>query len=430
MSGYSKIVIMGLGYVGLPLAAAFARRYPGAVVGFDSDANKVVSLRKGIDGTKTFSPEEMRDCPPLFTSDEGDIVGADFYIVAVPTPIDGSNIPDLRAVQVASQTAGKALRRGSVVCYESTVYPGVTEEVCKPLLERASGMRCGEDFYLGYSPERINPGDKAHTLENIPKVVGAGSEEVCEKLAGLYASVVGAGVHKVSSIRAAEACKIVENVQRDLNIALINEMSKMFEMLSIDTTEVLRAAETKWNFLPFKPGLVGGHCIGTDSYYLTHKAAMLGYTPEVVLSARRINDSMDKFVAEKTIKLMCQAGIKVKGSKIGVLGIAFKENVPDIRNSKIPQMVKCLLEYGAEVQVHDGHCDSEEVSRMYGISLVEENEMTDCDALILAVAHREYLDSGLEACLRKLRKETAILVDVKSVFWRQPLPPNVVYWSL
>jgi len=427
---YAKIVIIGLGYVGLPLALAFAKQYPGNVIGFDVDKNKVISLQKNVDSTQTFLPGEIKECTMFFTAEESDIAGADFYIITVPTPVDDLNNPDLYALRNASQIVGRALKQGSFVCYESTVYPGVTEEICKPILERISNMRCGEDFYLGYSPERINPGDKIHTLEKIPKVVGAETDTICEKLALLYASIIEVGVHKVSSIKAAEACKIVENVQRDLNIAIINEMAKIFEASDLNTMEVLKAAETKWNFIPFKPGLVGGHCIGTDSYYLAHKAVTMGYRPELILAARRVNDGMGKFIAEKTIKLMCQSGMKVKGSKIGVLGITFKENVSDIRNSKIPSLVKHLQDYGAEVWVHDGYCNSENVFKTYNIALVEEGRLVDCDTLILAVAHKEYIDGGLDACLRKLRENSGILIDVKSVFWGQAIPGNVVYWSL
>ncbi|MEW5774801.1 MAG: nucleotide sugar dehydrogenase [Thermodesulfobacteriota bacterium] len=410
----TPLAVVGLGYVGLPLAVALARRFD--VIGFDISHSRVRELSQGRDRTGEVEPDALAACDATFTADPAQLKKAGVIIVAVPTPIDENRAPDLRPVIGASRTVGENLAPGAVVCYESTVYPGLTEEVCVPLLEERSGLSCGRDFFVGYSPERINPGDKVHTLETIVKVVAGQDEATLDLLDALYSEVVAAGTHRASSIKVAEAAKVIENTQRDLNIALMNELSLLFGRMGVDTLEVLQAAGTKWNFLPFRPGLVGGHCIGVDPYYLTFKAQSVGYHPEVILAGRRINDSMGKHVAETTVKRMIGCGCLVKGARVGVLGLTFKENVPDLRNSKVADVVRELAEYGAEVLVHDPLADPEEAREEYGLNLSGLDEFTGLSALILAVSHAAY--AGLKAKDLKAmyaNPKGAPLMDIKGV---------------
>ncbi|TWG87982.1 UDP-N-acetyl-D-galactosamine dehydrogenase [Luteimonas sp. J16] len=406
-----RIAIIGLGYVGLPLAAAFGRRYP--TVGFDIDAARIEQLRRHHDHTLEMDEEELRASVHLqCTADPADLAGCNVFIVTVPTPIDEYKRPDLRPLESASRTVGRAIARGGVAIFESTVYPGATEEVCVPIIERESGLRFNEDFYAGYSPERINPGDKQHRLETILKVTSGSTPEAADFIDALYASVVTAGTHKASSIRVAEAAKVIENTQRDVNIALINELALIFARLGIDTHEVLEAAGTKWNFLPFRPGLVGGHCIGVDPYYLTHKAQQIGYHPEVILAGRRINDSMGGHVAQRVVKLMQQRGLRTTGARVLVLGLAFKENCPDLRNTRVVDIVDELRSYNVEVDVHDPWVSPEQARHEYGISPVAEPAPGSYDAVVLAVAHREFVALGGDG-VRRLCKPDAVVFDVK-----------------
>lgn len=408
----SVVGVVGLGYVGLPLAVAFGRQF--RTVGFDLSQAKVKAYREGYDPTGEVSREELAAAHRLeCTNDPARLAEADFIVVAVPTPVDEAHQPDFSPLVGASTVVGQALKTGAVVIYESTVYPGATEEICIPVLERHSGKRWGQDFFVGYSPERINPGDKEHTLTRIVKVVSGDSPATLEAVAALYGAVVTAGVHKASSIKVAEAAKVIENTQRDLNIALMNELSLIFDRLGIDTTEVLEAAGTKWNFLKFRPGLVGGHCIGVDPYYLTHKADMLGYNPQVILAGRRINDGMGKFIAEKTVKLMIQAGHNVKGSTVNVLGLTFKENCPDLRNSRVPDIIRELESYGIRVQVHDPLADGAEAQREYGLALTPWDQLKPAAAVVLAVAHRPYQERPISELLGKLAPQ-GVFTDVKA----------------
>lgn len=424
-----KIAVVGLGYVGLPIAVAFGKKAP--VIGFDINKKKVDELRSGIDRTGEVSTKDLQSATITFTSEPADLKAADFIIVAVPTPINEALQPDMTALQKASELIGRNLSAGSIVVYESTVYPGATEEVCLPILESASNMKAGRDFKIGYSPERINPGDKEHTLEKIVKVVSAQDAASLDIVADTYASVIKAGIHRASSIKVAEAAKVIENTQRDLNIALMNELALIFHRLGIDTKSVLDAAGTKWNFLKFSPGLVGGHCIGVDPYYLTTKAESVGYHPQVILAGRRINNGMGKFVAEQTMKLLSQLSRPVKDLKVGVLGLTFKENVPDLRNSKVPDIIRELREYGVEVVVHDPMAESEEAVHEYGIHLVGWEQIKDVDGLILAVAHRTFLDRPLSSLLQPLRSpKGGVLIDVKSALDPQTVPPTLKYWRL
>ena len=424
-----SIAVVGLGYVGLPIAVAFGKIRP--VVGFDINRKKVEELQKGIDRTGEVSEKDLAAAQVRYTSDPADLKSTDFIIVAVPTPINEALQPDFTALQKASELIGRNLSPGAIVVYESTVYPGATEEVCLPILERTSGMKAGIDFKIGYSPERINPGDKEHTLEKIIKVVSAQDQESLGIVADTYALVVKAGIHRASSIKVAEAAKVIENTQRDLNIALMNELSLIFHRLGIDTKSVLEAAGTKWNFLKFSPGLVGGHCIGVDPYYLTSKAESVGYHPEVILAGRRINNGMGKFVAEQTMKLLSQLSRPANEMKVGVLGLTFKENVPDLRNSKVPDIIRELHEYGVTVLVHDPIAESEEAMAEYGIHLVGWNEMKDLDGLIVAVAHKKFSDSGLMDLLTPLRtQKQGVLIDVKSIFDPAQIPASLKYWRL
>jgi UDP-N-acetyl-D-galactosamine dehydrogenase len=409
----ATVAVVGLGYVGLPVAVAFGRERP--TIGYDLSKRRVENLRHHVDATGEVATAQLLEARELaVTSYPAELAKADFIIVAVPTPINSARQPDLSPLESASETVGRYLKPGAIVVYESTVYPGATEEVCVPILERASGMRWRQDFHVGYSPERINPGDRKHCFENILKVVSGDDAETLEKVAAIYGSVVKAGVYKASSIRVAEAAKVIENTQRDLNIAFVNELAIIFEKMGLDTSEVLKAASTKWNFLPFRPGLVGGHCIGVDPYYLTHKAELLGYHPEVILAGRRINDGMGSHIARKTVQQMIHAGRNIKGAKVNVLGLTFKEDVPDIRNSKVIDIVRELHEFGVETFVHDPAASAEDALHEYGVRLVEWDALPAADALILAVAHRRYLELPNAALMEKVVRAGCI-VDVKAV---------------
>lgn len=424
-----SIAVVGLGYVGLPIAVAFGKQ--GAVVGFDINKGKIDELRRGVDRTGEVSTADLKSSQVHYTWEPAELKAADFIIVAVPTPINEALQPDFTALQKSSELIGANMSPGTIVVYESTVYPGATEEVCLPILEKMSGMKAGVDFKIGYSPERINPGDKEHTLEKIIKVVSAQDAESLEIVAKTYGTVVKAGIHRASSIKVAEAAKVIENTQRDLNIALMNELSLIFHRLGIDTKSVLEAAGTKWNFLRFSPGLVGGHCIGVDPYYLTAKAESVGYHPQVILAGRRINNGMGKFVAEQTMKLLSQLSRPVNELKVAVLGLTFKENVPDLRNSKVPDIINELREYGVQVVVHDPIAESEEAMHEYGIKLVDLKQIQDLDGVILAVAHKRFLEMGLAELLKPLRDPASgVLVDVKSIFDPAEVPASIKYWRL
>jgi UDP-N-acetyl-D-glucosamine/UDP-N-acetyl-D-galactosamine dehydrogenase len=408
------LAIIGLGYVGLPLAVEFGRKRP--VIGFDINPARVAELNAGQDHTLECSPSELKSARHLrYSSNPSDLQGAQVFIVTVPTPVDRANRPEMTPLIKASQTVGAALKRGDVVIYESTVYPGATEEVCVPVLEATSGLKFNVDFYCGYSPERINPGDKEHRLPTIRKVTSGSTPEVADAVNALYAEIVTAGTHKASSIKVAEAAKVIENTQRDVNIALMNELSLIFHRLGIDTLEVLQAAGTKWNFLPFRPGLVGGHCIGVDPYYLTHKAQELGYHPEVILAGRRINDNMSRYVADETVKLMLRKGLPVLGGKVLVLGLTFKENCPDLRNTKVVDMVQTLRGYNTEVDVYDPWIDVDEAQHEYGLACLRELPAQGAyAAVVLAVAHKQFVELGA-AGIRAFGQPGAVLYDVKSV---------------
>ncbi|KGF82271.1 GDP-mannose dehydrogenase [Massilia sp. JS1662] len=408
------IAVVGLGYVGLPLAVEFGKLGP--TIGFDLSTTKVESYKKFVDPAGEVSTEQLRSARHLsVTTDPAALAQADYILIGVPTPVDIAHVPDFAPLISASETVGKHMKRGAIVIYESTVYPGATEEVCIPVLEKFSGMKWKEGFHVGFSPERINPGDKEHTLTNVMKVVSGDDAETLERVASMYETVVKAGVHRASSLKVAEAAKVIENTQRDLNIALMNELAIIFDKIGIDTLEVLKAAGTKWNFLPFRPGLVGGHCIGVDPYYLTHKAEMIGYHPQVILAGRRINDGMAKFVAEKTVKSMISAGFHVKGSKVNVIGLTFKENCPDLRNSKVADIVYELQSYGVEVHVHDPVAEADEAQHEYGIALERWEDLPKADALIVAVPHKEVLARSLTDFQSKLN-DGGCFVDVKAQF--------------
>jgi UDP-N-acetyl-D-glucosamine/UDP-N-acetyl-D-galactosamine dehydrogenase len=406
-----RIAVIGLGYVGLPLAAAFGRRV--ATLGFDIDSKRIAELREHHDHTLEVSDEELRAANLLeFSDDAAALAGCNVFIVTVPTPIDAYKRPDLRPLEAASRTVGRAIGRGGVAIFESTVYPGATEEVCVPIIEHESGLKFNEDFYAGYSPERINPGDKQHRLETILKVTSGSTPEAADFVDALYRRVVSAGTHKTSSIRVAEAAKVIENTQRDVNIALINELALIFHRLGIDTHEVLEAAGTKWNFLPFRPGLVGGHCIGVDPYYLTHKAQEIGYHPDVILAGRRINDGMGSHVARRVVKLMQQRGIQTANARILVLGLAFKENCPDLRNTRVVDILAELRSYNARVDVHDPWVAPAHAQAEYGLELVAEPAAGTYDAVILAVAHDRFIALGADG-VRAFAKPEAVVFDVK-----------------
>jgi len=408
----ATVAVIGLGYVGLPLAVEFGKRF--RTIGFDLSADKIAAYRDKRDPTGEVSGDDLAAARRLeVTNDPGALAEADFVIVAVPTPIDDAHQPDFGPLLSASESVGRNLKRGAVVVFESTVYPGATEEVCVPVIERHSGLAWKRDFFVGYSPERINPGDKEHSLTRIVKVVAGDTPETLERVAAMYGSVVTAGVHRASSIKVAEAAKVIENTQRDLNIALMNELALIFHRIGIDTTEVLQAAGTKWNFLPFWPGLVGGHCIGVDPYYLTHKADKLGYHPQVILAGRRINDGMGKYIAEQTVKQLIQAGRPVKGSAVTVLGLTFKENVPDLRNSRVIDVVNELVSYGMVVHVHDPVADPAEAQHEYGVALVPWDELPRAEAIVAAVAHRELAARSTDDMVAKL-VPGGLYVDVKA----------------
>jgi len=423
MTHNRKISLIGLGYVGLPVAVAFGKQ--GKVIGFDISAARIAELKKGHDSTHEVSSSDLKNTNIHYTSSAEDLRQADFHIVAVPTPINNAKQPDLTPLIKASQTLGPQLKKGDIVVFESTVYPGATEEDCQPILEATSGLKGGIDFYLGYSPERINPGDKEHTFTTIKKVVSAQDQERLEIVAAVYGSVVTAGVHKATTIKVAEAAKVIENTQRDLNISLMNELALIFERLGIDTGDVLAAAGTKWNFLPFRPGLVGGHCIGVDPYYLTHKASVSGYIPQVILAGRSINDGMGQFVASQVVKAMIKGGYGVKGNRVTILGFTFKENVPDTRNTRVIDIVKELQEYGIDIQIHDPEANPDEAQHEYGITLTPIDALRPGNAVILAVAHRTYVEQGWDLIQRMLVEGKGIVFDVNRVLDRDATPQDI-----
>ena len=425
----TTVAIIGLGYVGLPLAVEFGRKF--TTIGYDLAGRKVAQLQDGIDVTGEVSAEQFAAAEHLtFTSDPARIADADFIIVAVPTPVDDAHQPEFGPLRSASTIVGRYMKRGATVVYESTVYPGATEEVCIPILQLQSGLVWREGFHVGYSPERINPGDKDHTLTRIVKVVAGDDDQTLDAVASLYGSVIPAGVYRASSIKVAEAAKVIENTQRDLNIALMNELSLIFDRVGIDTLEVLEAAGTKWNFLPFRPGLVGGHCIGVDPYYLTHMADKLGYHPQVILAGRRINDGMGKFIAEQTIKNMINQGMAIKGAQVIVLGLTFKENVPDLRNSRVIDVVRELRAYGVDVHVHDPIAAPAEAREEYDIDLSPWEQLPKASAMVIAVAHAQYRQAGLSLLREKLTPR-AVLADVKGIFTRAELADSgLTGWRL
>ena len=423
------VAVIGLGYVGLPLVIEFGKH--SRTIGFDIATNKVESCLRGVDPSREIPDEDMAAAKHAVYSDDPKVLAeADIIIVAVPTPVDEAHIPDFGPLVGASKSAGAHMKKGAIVVYESTVYPGATEEVCIPVLEQASGMKWKQDFFVGYSPERINPGDREHMLTNVIKVVAGDTPETLDKVAAMYERIVQPGVHRCTSIKAAEACKVIENTQRDLNIALMNELAIIFDKVGIDTSEVLRAAGTKWNFLRFSPGLVGGHCIGVDPYYLTHKAEMLGYHPQVILAGRRINDGMGKYIAEQTVKNMIAAGSYVKGARVNVLGLTFKENCADLRNSKVADVINELKSYGVEVFAHDPWADPEEAMHEYGVRLFKWEDLPRADAIVAAVSHRELTSLPVEDIQKKLIKG-GCFVDVKACFDEKALTAEGIrVWRL
>ena len=431
VEGKEKVSLVGLGYVGMPIAVAFARKIQ--VVGFDLNAAKIDLYKSGIDPTNEVGDEVIKNTTVEFTADTTKLKEAKFHIVAVPTPVNDDHTPDLTPVEGASRLLGQNLTKGSIVVFESTVYPGVTEDICVPILEKESGLKCGVDFKIGYSPERINPGDKVHRLETITKIVSGMDEETLEEVAKVYELVVEAGVYRAESIKVAEAAKVIENSQRDINIAFMNELSIIFNKMGIDTKAVLAAAGTKWNFLPFQPGLVGGHCIGVDPYYLTYKAEQLGYHSQIILSGRRINDDMGKYVAENLVKNLIKADIPVKGAKVAILGFTFKENCPDTRNTKIIDIYKELQEYGITAVVTDDDADAQEAKRLYGIEFVPMTEIKDCDAVVLAVAHESYkkLEMKDMDALYATKNKTKVLTDLKGILDKKAYQDaGYLYWRL
>ena len=426
----NKIAIIGLGYVGLPLAVEFGKKYP--TTGFDINGPRIAALISGHDSTLEVDEAELKQATQLnYTTDIEQLKSCNIYIVTVPTPIDSHKRPDLTPLEKASETVGKVLSKGDIVIYESTVYPGATEEVCVPILERHSGLTFNKDFYCGYSPERINPGDKEHRVTTIKKVTSGSTPEIADIVDNLYKSIITAGTHKASSIKVAEAAKVIENTQRDLNIALMNELAIIFERLGIDTLEVLKAAGTKWNFLPFRPGLVGGHCIGVDPYYLTHKAEILGYHPQVIQAGRRINDGMAAYVAQQTIKQMIRSGTNIRGAKVIVLGLTFKENCSDLRNSKVADLVKELQEFGCEVYVHDPLAEAEQALHEYGITLREWHQLPqNADAIVAAVSHAKYTTQPVANLLTPL-KRCGVFIDIKSAYMPEAITATGAYlWRL
>ena len=429
LAGQSALAVVGLGYVGMPIAVAFSRKIN--VIGYDRNEKKITLYRSGVDPTNEVGGETVKNCAVDFTADEKRLQEARFFIVAVPTPVNDDHTPDLTPVEGASRILGRNLKPGSIVVYESTVYPGVTEEVCVPILERESGLKCGVDFKVGYSPERINPGDKVHRLENITKIVSGMDAETLDEVARTYELVVAAGVHRAESIKVAEAAKVIENSQRDINIAFMNELSIIFNKMGIDTKSVLEAAGTKWNFLKFYPGLVGGHCIGVDPYYLTYKAEMLGYHSQVILAGRRINDDMGKYIAENVVKSLIRAEKPVKNARVAILGFTFKENCPDTRNSKVFDIVRELREYGIEPVITDPQADAAEAERLYGVQLVGSSAVHDMDAVVLAVAHTQYAALTPDEVGALFAPGKRILVDVKGLLDRRTYEAaDYLYWRL
>ena len=428
MAHNRKISVVGLGYVGLPVAVAFGKL--AQVVGFDINAARVAALKAGHDSTLEVQDADLAQADILFTTDPKDLKAADFHIVAVPTPVDEAKRPDLTPVIKASETVGSQLKAGDIVVYESTVYPGATEEDCVPVLEKLSGLKAGRDFTVGFSPERINPGDHVHRFTTITKVVSGQDARTLDIVAEVYSSVVKAGVHRAPTIKVAEAAKVIENTQRDLNIALMNELALIFDKMGIDTLDVLAAAGTKWNFLPFRPGLVGGHCIGVDPYYLTHKASVLGYIPQVILSGRRINDGMGAYVAGQVVKRLIQTGSHVRGSRVTILGLTFKEDVPDLRNTRVIDIVKELQDYGILVQVHDPMASPAEAHEEYGVHLVPREQLAPAHAVVLAVAHQPYLKEGWGLITSLLDGGKGVVADVKGVLPRDRVPEGVALWRL
>lgn len=422
-----KISLIGLGYVGMPIAIAFANKNI-PVIGFDINKEKIAQYISGLDPTHEVGEKAIKETSMVFTYNKEELRNANFHIIAVPTPLKENNTPDLRPLQASSKTVGSVLKKGDYVVYESTVYPGVTEDICIPILEEKSGLVCGIDFKVGYSPERINPGDKINTLETIIKVVAGYDKESLEYISRVYELVVDAGVHKASSIKVAEASKIIENAQRDVNIAFMNELSKIFNLLDINTNEVLEAAKTKWNFLNFTPGLVGGHCIGVDPYYLTNKAQQLGYYPEIMLSGRKINDGMGQYVAENTIKKMVKANVDMNRPKIAILGLTFKENTPDIRNTRVVDIIEGLQEFNFEVIINDPLADRVEAKKEYGLDLIDLKDINNVDVLIAAVSHKDYLSLDLKEIQSLYKDNRNILIDVKGTFKKYKNHFN--YWSL
>jgi UDP-N-acetyl-D-galactosamine dehydrogenase len=423
-----RIAIIGLGYVGLPVAVALARKFPGTI-GFDISERRVAALREGVDHTGEITRTELGEAPLTFTTNPADLAGASFFIVTVPTPIDEQRCPDLEPLRKACRTIARVLRPDSTVVFESTVYPGVTEEVCGPLLGQLSGLEPGVDFGLGYSPERINPGDTTHRLRDIVKVVSASDDKTLARVVEVYGAIVPAGLHRAPSIKVAEAAKVLENTQRDLNIALMNELALILDRLGLRTRDVLAAAQTKWNFLPFTPGLVGGHCIGVDPYYLTAKAESVGYHPQVILAGRRINDGMAAFVAQRLVKLLIQADLPVRQARVGILGMTFKENVPDLRNSKVGDILTELQQYGMAVRIHDPMASAADVESAFGLAPSPLEAFTDLDALVLAVPHKAYLKLSAGRLFAMLRPGGALL-DIKSVLRPDDAPADRIYWSL
>ncbi len=429
-SGKEKLSLVGLGYVGMPIAVEFAKRGV-KVIGYDLNEAKIEMYKKGFDPTHEVGDEVIKNSAVAFTSDAEKLKEAKFHIVAVPTPVNDDHTPDLKPVEGAARILGKNLTKGSVVVFESTVYPGVTEDICKPILEKESGLKCGEDFKIGYSPERINPGDKEHRLNTIKKIVSGMDEETLDIVANVYSIVVDAGVHRAESIKVAEAAKVIENSQRDINIAFMNELSIIFNKMGIDTLAVLEAAGTKWNFLPFRPGLVGGHCIGVDPYYLTYKAEEVGYHSQIILSGRRINDDMGRYVAESCVKQMIQLSKPVKGARVAILGFTFKENCPDTRNSKVFDIVKELREYGIEPVIADPQADAAEAERLYGIKMSPISDVKDMDAVILAVAHKEFAGLSVADVDKYFGDDKKLLLDIKGVFNKKEYEAaGYRYWRL
>ncbi|WP_026506869.1 nucleotide sugar dehydrogenase [Butyrivibrio sp. MC2013] len=431
LSGEEKLSLVGLGYVGMPIAVAYAKKIK--VVGYDFNAAKVELYKQGIDPTREVGDDAIKETSVEFTADPEKLRECKFHIVAVPTPVNDDHTPDLTPVEGASRTLGKYLTKGSIVVYESTVYPGVTEDICVPILEEESGLKCGVDFKVGYSPERINPGDKVHRLDTIVKIVSGMDEETLDQVAKVYSLVALAGVYKAENIKTAEAAKVIENSQRDINIAFMNELSMIFNRMGIDTQAVLKAAGTKWNFLSFQPGLVGGHCIGVDPYYLTYKAEQLGYHSQIILSGRRINDDMGKYIAESCVKKLIAGDIAVKGAKVAILGFTFKENCPDTRNTKVIDIYNELLEYGITPVVVDPEADADEAERLYGIKFNSMDDVKDMDAVIVAVAHKEFVPYTREkiASFFNASNKTRIFLDLKGIYDRKDYTaPEYEYWRL